>query len=498
MKQLTLFACVALVITGAVIACNHPEPLTPVTETAKESNYPAEIEKIFIGKCATTGCHNEASYSAAGNLRLDEWKYLFDGSSNGAVVVPYSTENSSLLYFINTKPERGPVVAPTMPYNMSPLSDEEYNIIRDWIANGAPDKDGNVAFASDPDTRQKAYLTQQGCDLLGVIDVEKKVIMRYIKIGENASVTEAPHFIKVDNNGVYAYTCFTAGSFIQKIDTRTDKIVGKLDLSGYDGGLNWNVLNVSPDGKRLAVSQLQGSGNFLLVDAENMTVIKRYPKLSNGHGIAANKTFDTFYVTNQYGNYVHKVLPNLKTEAISLDGNPPTNVPSATTMNPHEIMMTPDYTKFFTTCENTNDIRVISTADDQLMKIIPVGTKPQEMAISKAKPYLFVSCMEDESKYSSLYRGSIYIINYNTLEIVKRLDGPFFQPHGIAVDDKDGIFFIASRNARSDGPAPHHVSSCAGRNGYYQAFDMNTFEPVESRRHEVTPDPYSFDMRFKQ
>src|SRR5690606_30121965 len=116
------------------------------------------------------------------------------------------------------------------------------------------------------------------------------------------------------------------------------------------------------------------------------------------------------------------------------------------------------------------------------------------IAMSKSKPYALITCMEDNSSNPG-FRGSVYVIDYNTFETTK-IDGPFFQPHGIAVDDRNGTFYVASRNATQDGPAPHHSSSCAGRNGYYNVYDLNTLKRLP-KRYEVTVEPYSADVRFK-
>lgn len=496
----SVVAACFLLIVASIVSCRHdpPDNVRPAIDPA-ETQYPLEIAKTIVSKCAVAGCHNEASYKAAGSLRLDDWQYMFEGSSNGAVAVPYSPENSSLLYFINPGSYDALSVEPVMPFNDDPLSKEEYELFKKWITDGAPDKNGNIPFGSMPDTRQKVYLSQQGCDLLGVIDAEQKVIMRYIKIGDQPNIIENPHFVTMDRQGRYAYVCFTSGNVIQKIDTRTDKIVGTVNLQGYDGGRSINIVKVSPDGTKLIASQLISEGNIILIDAVNMQPIQSLADLKHPHGIAYNSTFDTFYITGQYGNAVYKLpITRKNKETISIDGRPIVNDSSmaAATPNPHEIIMAPDYSKYFLSCENTNEVRVIDRLADTVIKAIPVGIKPQEFAISSTMPYLFVTCMEDNSTLAG-FKGSVYIINYNTLEVVESIYGTFFQPHGIIVDDKEGVFYIASRNSNPNGPAPHHVSDCGGRNGYYQVYDLSTLKPLNGRRYEVTPDPYSFDIRFK-
>ncbi|PZF72075.1 c-type cytochrome domain-containing protein [Taibaiella soli] len=493
-KILLALSIVAIVFNS----CKH-EVKTEVTPA--DGNYPPEVSKIIMNKCATAGCHNAASYQNAGNLLLDTWEHLFNGGSSGAAVVAYSTENSPLLYFINSNQNGNSDIAnqPTMPYNGAPLSAAEYTTIKNWIANGAPDKNGNIPFAGNPDTRQKMYLACQGakaCRLVAVIDAEKKVVMRYIKIGE-ANVEETAHNIRVSPDGRYAYVCFFGGTVIQKIDTRIDSIVGTAHLDTIG---QWSVINIAADGKSLMVSNWVGgnSGSLTIVHTETMTADRPLGGFTYPHGVAANPTFDTFYVPAQYGNVVYKFNSDgTYFKQIAIDGKQVNfSTSPGATPNPHDIMMLPDHSKYFLTCENTNEVRVMDAYADTVIKVFQVGTFPQELAVSKSKPYMFVTCQEDQSSYP-LSKGSIYVFDYQQLSFVKRIDASFYQPHGIGIDDKNNTFYVASRNFDHNGPAPHHSSVCGAQNGWYQIFDLNTFEPVSGRRYEVTPDPYSFDPRFK-
>src|SRR4028118_2164143 len=101
-------------------------------------------------KCAVSGCHNTTSAGGAANLDLSSYSTLFKGSVNGSPVIPYRSDFSSLLYFINTYDELGPKNVPTMPLNASPLSREEVKTIKDWIDEGAPDINGTVMWADNP------------------------------------------------------------------------------------------------------------------------------------------------------------------------------------------------------------------------------------------------------------------------------------------------------------------------------------------------------------
>jgi hypothetical protein len=92
-------------------------------------------------------------------------------------------------------------------------------------------------------------------------------------------------------------------------------------------------------------------------------------------------------------------------------------------------------------------------------------------------------------------KGSVYIINYDDLSIIKILQGQMYQPHGIAVDDKNGVVIVTSRNASPDGPAPHHSSACGGRNGFIDILDLNTLTFKAGYRTEVSVDPYFVSIR---
>ena len=168
---------------------------------------------------------------------------------------------------------------------------------------------------------------------------------------------------------------------------------------------------------------------------------------------------------------------------------------STNTPNPWDLVMSPDFTKYFIACSQTNEVRVLNTTTDEIQKVIAVGTKPQQMALSKTKPYLFVTCIDDPATGTKA-KGSVYVINYETLEVVERIEAGFYEPYGVAVDDKTGTVYVISKNLTSGGPAPHHGSPCGDRNGFYQVFDINTLKPASGKRSEILVNPTSMQIRF--
>jgi DNA-binding beta-propeller fold protein YncE len=495
---------IILLVSTAVIcitSCTHkPGVVSPPTS---DGNYPAEVAKILVSKCTYSGCHNQASYQNAAGLLLDTWEHLFKGSVSGAEVVAYSTAYSPLLYYCNTDTTLGLIVkVPGHPPTDTPLTHAEYITLYNWIAKGAPDKNGNIPFASDPDTRQKWYCSIAGCNLIAVIDVKSRVIMRYIPVGVGSD--KSLHDFEISADGRYGYMSFYNGSYVQKIDTRSDTVVGSVNIGGLaiGGSGNWSVVSLSPQDTAIMVTGWIAAGCIVNINATNMTVNARlsvdalkgntdlfpYP-----HGIASNATYDTFYATLQTDviKYAFNSLGVISYHKnISASGSP------------HQVEMSPDFSKYFVTCPDqvnpaANTVRVYDAHTDTLLKSIAVGYIPQEMAVSESKGYLFVTCMEDAANPRRGSRGSVYVINYNTLDVVSILYGDFFQPHDIAIDEVNGLVFIPSRNVSTDGPAPHHATACAGRPGWYTIYDLNTLTPLDNKRYDTPVDPYVCAIRFK-
>lgn len=457
---------------------------------ANKSNYPEQVGKIINNKCAISGCHNQISKSAAGGLSMETWEQLFEGGNTGSVVIPYRPDQSWLMYFVNTDTSRGIVLSPTMPVNAAPLSDEEYYTLYNWIINGAADANGTVAFSGDPD-RKKFYVSNEGCDLLTVFDTKTLLAMRYVNVGILSGI-EVPHQLKISPDGKYLYACFVAGTIIQKLSTSGDSIIGQIDI----GAGNWNTMAISSDGKKAFAVDFNDDGKIAYINLEAMTLVQYYQGsalFENPHGSWLNNAFTTLYVTAQYGNFIYKIditnpsFPQID-KVVVKPGQQPNTIHG--TIDPHEVMLSWDESKYFVTCQASDEVRVMDTKTDTLITIIPVGHYPVEMTMSKTQPYLFVTCMEDPCS-EPVCKGSIYVIDYNNLTVVKSLQSGLFEPHGLAVDDEEGIVMIANRNVNPGGPAPHHVSDCGGRNGFMKFIDLSTLEFLPDISPEISVDPYS-------
>ena len=456
------------------------------------NGYPDKIGKLIYAKCATAGCHTDADKEAAGGLSLESWESMFKGGHGGAAVIPYRTDYSTLFSYTNTFPELGSTLTPTMPYGGAPLTRAEVMMLKEWIDAGAPSRENFIKFSDNPN-RRKYYVANQGCDVVTVFDQASGLPMRYIDVGQYPGI-ESPHMIRVSPDKQYWYVISLTGLYLEKYRCSDDSYAGR----AYIGPGYWNAFTIS-DNSAYAYCTDLGSDHAKMstVTLSTLSVDSIRP-FFYPHGIALTPgDNDTLYITQQFfSSKLHKVPiidPSASSEIELFTGAPP-----ALPLGPHEIVFSPDGTKYFVTCQSSNDVRVFTAHTDQLITIIPVGASPTEMAFSPSTHRLFVSCTEDTTTFSGK-RGSVAIIDYNSYSVDYLYTG--HQPHGIAVDEAKRQVIVINRNNSTDGPAPHHTSACGGRNGYVTFIDLNTMDMVKGyngvtvKKIEISVDPYSVSVR---
>jgi DNA-binding beta-propeller fold protein YncE len=381
-----------------------------------------------------------------------------------------------------------------MPLNGSKLSYAEVKSIKEWIDSGAPDISGNVMWADNPD-RKKFYAVNQGCDLITVFDGNSQLPMRCVEVG-NKPEGDAPHQLRVSPDGKYWYVLFINNNILQKFRCSDDSYVGSIPLTplaagtGTENNLDWNTFVISSDGKRAYCASWTRNGRVSAVDLENARLLHYSPVLFEPHGIALNATEDKLYVAAQTGNFITE-LDTAFTSATPfyLDNTSSPNTESS--VDPHDLILSPDGNAMLITCQKTNDVRVFDMTLKKVTQIVPTGVYPQEIIYSSASKAYFVSCTEDNVSFPGK-TGVLTRIDAQNYATQKLQCG--HQPHGIAVDEGKKILYVLSRNVSASGPAPHHTSQCAGKNGFINFVDLNTFSLLPGR-YELSVDPYFIAAR---
>lgn len=470
------------VLILSLLACNKEQP-------AFSGDYPEDIGQIVRTRCSISGCHNVHYKDSCNGLDLSNWHALFRGSNNNSVVIPFQPELSILYLLIN--PEFHQDHVGMMPKYGEALSDLEVLQIRNWILTGARNRAGGLRFHESP-ARSMIYVANQGCDLVTVFDAESKMISGTIRVGRTNSV-EAPHDMFVSPDGRYLYLSFFANSMMQRFETLTGAPAGEIEFNDW----GWHSMSVSGDSKFALVSHLNGDGKVCLVDLEKMQVVIKYQGggyFIYPHGSALSHDGKLAYITCQQGNFIYKMdLSDPYNPEQTMIPLSPGTLPTPIGLHkPYEVEFSPDYSKYFVSCQGTNEIRVFSTYNDSLTDILETSGVPQLISFSPRNDLLFVTCMADSGNSST--KSSVEVFDMKTLTMVKVIDTGY-QPRGLAVDDRNDVVYVANRNISPTGWTPHHTTSCGGRNGYVTLINMKTLKLEEKWFAEVSVDPYAVAIK---
>jgi DNA-binding beta-propeller fold protein YncE len=166
-------------------------------------------------------------------LRLDSWQRLFEGSENGAVVIPFDAEHS-VLYQLATRDSL------LSAAGGQPLSGEETAFLQRWIEAGAQNDAGEMPFA---EARDLVYVCNQSAGVISVIAPSANVVARHIDlsdpdygfVGEDASAEEIaalkPHHAAVDPGGENVYVSLIGADAVAKF-SRERVLAGEDALMG--------------------------------------------------------------------------------------------------------------------------------------------------------------------------------------------------------------------------------------------------------------------------
>lgn len=111
------------------------DPNPPPEEPTRPVSFADDIQPIFNGNCATSGCHDSGTQESGVNLSSYDAALNSTGTQYGTKVIePGEPDNSPLVDKIEPDPQFGS----RMPQNTSALAQSEIDSIRAWIEDGAP------------------------------------------------------------------------------------------------------------------------------------------------------------------------------------------------------------------------------------------------------------------------------------------------------------------------------------------------------------------------
>lgn len=446
---------------------------------ALASGYPEPVARILVQRCA--GCHNSASTVAGSDhghgrplegrapsirLNLERWDSLFYGyRGEVAPVVPFSPEWSHLLWQVNPDPTRGPVASPLMPPPLPDssnlLTPEEIDLLRTWIAQGAPNAQGQLPWSARRTTgRRKAFAAAAGSDIVAVLDLDTYQIMHYIPVGIYPTATESPHYIQVSPDGRYFYVTLIAGAAIEKYRTDTYEKVGRVAV-----GPDPAHIELSGDGRYAVVTHFTTTApvKLTLLDAERMQILDelRDPTgqvIALPHGLWLTQDLRFAYVTANAGNYLTRVqIDPALGKFVDFVQWPlvPGDLPQPDTRwGPYQILAEPTGLYYFVSCDAANQVRVFRQRDDSLVAVIPTASAPKLMAYHNGLVY--VACLKASAPALQGERlGAVAVIDAQNPRLLTHLYGLGHLPRGIGVDPEKRTLVVSFENVAGADP-PHH------------------------------------------
>jgi DNA-binding beta-propeller fold protein YncE len=316
--------------------------------------------------------------------------------------------------------------------------------------------------------------------------------MRYIDVGITSG-SKYPAAIHVAPDGQYWYVTFLAGSFIEKYRTSDDAYMGSVNL----GAGSYHSFTITPDSKKAFCFDFATPGKIVYIDLQGMNVLSTYLNGNNflyPIGAAINSSATILYAGAQFGNYIYKIdISNPLSPVIvekQIDGTTFSDANAG--LDPFEIALSPDGSKYYITCQYSKELRVMKVANDSLIATIPLDYYPQQMSFSNSTNYLFVACPEDTLSFVGK-RGSVTVIDYQSNTIVKKIYAGW-ESYGVGVDDSKKVVCVSNMNINTGGPGPHHTSNCGGRNGYATFIDLNTLTMLP-QKIELGNVPYAISVR---
>ena len=87
-----------------------------------------DVSPVFAANCSAANCHGGSSPQLG--LNLTSYNNILSGSNNGPVVVSGNSTASELYKRVTG------VSTPQMPFNASPLSTTDQDLIKNWIDDG--------------------------------------------------------------------------------------------------------------------------------------------------------------------------------------------------------------------------------------------------------------------------------------------------------------------------------------------------------------------------
>ncbi len=442
-RNVAVLACALLLMVGCT---PKNDMVVPVT-----GDFSNKVKPILDRSCGGSSCHGGGANGYAVGLDLTSYDGLFRGYSRGTAVVSGEPFMSVLVQTINrTDTTISPISSARMPASRDPLPTEDVQTIVQWIKDGARNDDGSLPFP-EPRPRGKVFFTSQFTDLVGVIDIQTGLIMRYVNAGNMQPFNQppqSPHNVQVDDQGKYYYVTLIRGNKLRKYDAATNEL-----LAEVPAGTSPAHVVITSDGSKAYVTNFdQTVGqvyeyNTASMALTNVITVPNFMKATHGARLSHDGKF--LYI----GNNGTDLITVVSTANDSIVAHVPVapDVPpfGSFIYKPYQIAVRGDDRYIYVTCNGKGVVSVIKrdTSDAFAWQdTIRVGTKPLQCEVTRDERFLYV-CNQGS--------GSVSVIDAQANHLLTTIDNVGKQPHGIDITDDSRTVYVTLENILNGEP-PHH------------------------------------------
>ena len=223
------------------------------------------------------------------------------------------------------------------------------------------------------DPKSVVFVTNRDSSDIAVIDMNTDLIIDRIACGDFSN----PHMAVATNDGKYLLATGTNSNFVAIIDLKTREI-SKVRL-----GLMPEHFDISEDNKYAYIGNM-GNGEMSIVDIENKIEVNRIAGFFEPHGPVCIPGSDKVYVGNM-GAHEISIIDTKNPQVVARTIEVGSAFMMAMVDMPGKLAeiigianptLTPDGRYAYAADGDSDQVAVIDTATDSVIKTIPVGDEP--------------------------------------------------------------------------------------------------------------------------
>lgn len=284
--------------------------------------------------------------------------------------------------------------------------------------------------AEMPDPREVVLVVNRDSNDVTFISTQTHKMVGRVHLGDFMS----PHMAMFTHDGRHVVVTGTTGNTIFLVDYQGQKVAAEIDA-----GVAPEHMDISPDGRTAYIGNIEG-GSVSVIDIPSGKEIRRIEGFAEPHNLTFTPDGAKVYVSNLGAHWVGVV--DAKRHELLKKIHMPTTAP--TKLNPDRylgeiqgiinVTLTRDGRYGYAADGDMNNVSIIDTRNDEIVKTLLIGEKPWRAFVSP-KNTMWIPTHDDES---------ISVVNTETMELVATLEAG---PDVIGVNFSNGKAYAISSSS---------------------------------------------------